>query len=112
MQFVDFDNDNTDYSISLTRDYPINGQLRRHTLKPKRAHAQVIDYWHQKNGSDVFGLAATFAEGPIKITAGVSYGKLGDQDVPAPAGPLLDGTDVTFCDASVVGFGIRLGYTF
>ncbi|WP_438959689.1 hypothetical protein [Nereida sp.] len=48
----------------------------------------------------------------MKITAGVSYGKLGDQDVPAPAGPPLDGTDITFCDASVVGFGVRLGYNF
>lgn len=59
------------------------------------------------NGSDVFGLAVTYHEGPMKITTGVSYGKLYHQDV--TASPEVD---VTLRDVSVVGLGLRLGYTF
>ena len=58
------------------------------------------------NRSDVLGLAVTYHEGPMKITTGVSYCKLYHQDV--TASPEVD---VTLRDVSVVGLGIRLGYT-
>ena len=102
VNFVTFTNDTLDYSIGLGRRLSEKYSVAATYSKGEAGARPGTTPLAPTNGSDTIGLAATYTEGNMKLTAGVSYGKLGDQDVGA----------FQYRDASVVGFGLRLGYNF
>ncbi|WP_391482118.1 OmpP1/FadL family transporter [Nereida sp. NH-UV-3] len=102
VNFVTFTNDTLDYSVGLGRQLSEKYSVAATYSKGEAGARPGTTPLAPTNGSDTIGLAATYTEGNMKLTAGVSYGKLGDQDVGA----------FQYRDASVVGFGLRLGYNF
>lgn len=66
------------------------------------------------DGRTSLGLAARYTQGPLRVTAGVSYSWIGDAETEAPAslGAPAGTQFASFTDNSAIGFGIRIGYSF
>ncbi|MBF9060479.1 hypothetical protein HKCCSP123_14945 [Rhodobacterales bacterium HKCCSP123] len=66
------------------------------------------------DGRTSIGLAARYTQGPMRITAGVSYSLIGDAETEAPSSlPVPSGTEFAqFRDNTALGFGLRVGFSF
>lgn len=66
------------------------------------------------DGRTSLGLAARYSQGPLRITAGVSYSWIGEAQTEAPSAlGAPPGTQfANFADNNALGFGLRVGYSF
>ncbi|NKX46253.1 outer membrane protein transport protein [Roseicyclus persicicus] len=66
------------------------------------------------DGRTSIGLAARYTQGPLRVTAGVSYSWIGEAETETPSAlPYPPGTQFSsFTDNHAIGFGLRIGYTF
>ncbi|MCF6443254.1 OmpP1/FadL family transporter [Nereida sp. MMG025] len=106
-EFVRFTEDTTTFSIGVGRRLNENWSVAATYGYESSGSRPGDTLLAPTTGSETFGLAATYTEGPMVLTAGVSMGRLGDQSV-----PLAPGQAATFEDNKVFGAGIRLGYNF
>eukprot|EP01013_Petalomonas_cantuscygni_P003342 TRINITY_DN13513_c0_g1_i1.p1 TRINITY_DN13513_c0_g1~~TRINITY_DN13513_c0_g1_i1.p1 ORF type:complete len:349 (+),score=46.16 TRINITY_DN13513_c0_g1_i1:101-1147(+) len=105
--YVNFTEDTTAYSVGVGRR--INDQL---ALSASVGYESPGDRPSNTalaptTGSTTVTLAATYTVDNMSLTSGVTFGKLGDQDV--PTGPT---TVESFEDNTVLGFGVRMGVNF
>mgnify|MGYP000276350891 CR=1 FL=1 len=63
------------------------------------------------DGRTSVGLAARYTQGPMRVTAGVSYSWIGDAQTEAP-GATPDIPFGNFTNNTALGFGLRVGYSF
>lgn len=64
------------------------------------------------DGYTSIGLGATYTQNNMKITGGITYARIGDARTEAPA-PYPAGTTLgSFNDNSLIGVGIKVGYSF
>lgn len=110
-EYVNFGEDTVTYSIGVGRRLNENWSIAATYGYEAAGDRPDTTLLAPTTGSETFGLAATYTEGPMTLTAGVTMGRLGDQTItPGPAA--LGGTAVDFNDNEVFGAGIRLGYNF
>jgi long-subunit fatty acid transport protein len=66
------------------------------------------------DGRTSVGLAARYTQGPLRVTAGVSYSWIGPAETEAPTAlGAPPGTEFAqFRDNHALGFGLRIGYSF
>nr|WP_092078026.1 outer membrane protein transport protein [Poseidonocella sedimentorum] len=104
---VSYDDDTTSYSLGLGRR--INETWSAAVTVGYEASAGgFASNLGPTDGRTSIGLAATYTDGPMKITGGVSYVRIGDAET------TLDGTSqaTEFDDNSAIGWGLRIGYAF
>jgi len=64
------------------------------------------------DGYTSIGVGATYTQGLVKVTGGVSYAVIGDANTEVPITALAGNTLGQFTDNSLVGFGVKVGWSF
>lgn len=66
------------------------------------------------DGYTSVGVGATYTQGSMKITSGISYAQIGDAatEAPVPPAPVGGITLGRFTDNSLIGVGVKVGWSF
>ena len=99
---VDYDKDWTTYTLGVGRQFTETwGGFAQVTYEP--GNDTVLTTLGPVDGRTGLGLGATYTQGNMKVTAGVSYTWLGEAQNPLAT---------QYEDGSALGVGVRVGYTF
>ena len=100
---VDYQEDWTTYTLGIGRRFNENWSGAIQVSHEPAADYVPLTTLGPVDGRTSIGLAATYTEGNMKVTAGVTYVKLGETQNFAAT---------NFDDGDAIGFGIRFGYSF
>ncbi|NBT30878.1 MAG: hypothetical protein EBT13_02945 [Rhodobacteraceae bacterium] len=100
---IDYDNDSYSYSLGIGRKFSdtFSGVAR---ISYEAAQGGLASNLSPTDGSVGLTLAGVYTMDNMKVTAGVSYVKLGDATT--------EGTFTDFSGNSALGFGVKIGYSF
>lgn len=100
--------DSTTYTLGVARKFndTWSGAMSI-THEPKGSH--LVSPLSPTNGRTGVSLAAIYNQGPMKITTGISYFKLGDAD---PETGTPDVARARMRDSDAIAVGIKVGYSF
>jgi len=108
---VDYDNNTVTYSLGVGRRFNDNWSAAV-TLGHEKTHGGFSGNLGPTNGYTSIGLGATYTRDKMKITAGVTYAKIGNARTEAPF-PVPAGTALgDFRNNHTVGVGMRVGFSF
>jgi long-subunit fatty acid transport protein len=105
-EYVSYSSDTTTYNVGVGRRFTENwaGSIAyTHRTKGTRPSDTALS---PTTGLDSIALAGSYTMDAVTISGGITYGIPGDQVVNSPIG------DVDFDDNEVIGFGLRVGYSF
>lgn len=101
--YASFTGNTTTYSVGLGRKFTENWSGAVTLGYEKPGVRPTTTALAPTTGSTSIGLGATYTQGNTKITAGVTYAKLGDQN---------NGGGVTWTGNKAIAAGIRVGVSF
>jgi len=105
---VSYDNDSITYSLGVGRKFSEqwSGAI---FAAHEPAGGGFSGNLGPTDGYTSIGLGATYTAGSVKVTGGVTYARIGDAQTEAPIPGVTFGN---FTDNSLLGVGIRVGYSF
>ncbi|RMH40940.1 MAG: hypothetical protein D6688_12265 [Alphaproteobacteria bacterium] len=104
---VSYANDTITYSIGLGRKLNENWAVAG-TLGYEPSHGGFSSNLGPTDGKTSIGVGATYTNGPVKITGGVSYTFIGDAQTTLGGGVAA----ANFTDNHALAAGVKIGYRF
>lgn len=107
---VSYEDDTITYSLGVGRKFNDNwaGAVQ---IGHEKSNGGFAGNLGPTDGYTSIGLGVTYTRDAMKITGGVSYAKLGDAQTESPAP--FPGTAIgDFTDNSLLGFGVKVGFSF
>jgi long-subunit fatty acid transport protein len=103
---LSYEEDVTTYTVGLghriNETWSVAG-----SLSYERNTGNLFTNLGPNDGQTSIGLAAIYTQGPMKITTGIRYARIGDTTTAVQGVPAAE-----FNDNDAVAFGVKVGYSF